>query len=191
MRDPEGLSAATQESAQATEVRGAVKWFNVVKGYGFITPDDGSADVFLHLSVLRQAGHDRLLPGATVVCEAIAGAKGLQAHRIVEVDESTAEPEDPYAGPGAGASEMRARAPRPMGDEPPAGSGDLMDATVKWFNPHRGYGFVCADENQADIFVHMVTLRRAGMQVLETGQTVSVRVVQGPKGLMATDIRIR
>ncbi len=187
MRDPEGLSGATQESAQTKEIRGAVKWFNVVKGYGFITPDDGTADVFLHLSVLRQAGHGRLLPGATVVCEAIAGAKGLQAHRIVEVDNSTAEPEARMPGPGPGPGhEPRAYMPRL-----PAGDGDLMDATVKWFNPHRGYGFVCADENQADIFVHMVTLRRAGMQLLETGQTVSVRVVQGPKGLMATDIRLR
>ena len=187
MREPEGLSGATQELPQTKEVRGAVKWFNVVKGYGFITPDDGSADVFLHLSVLRQAGHDRLLPGATVLCVAIAGAKGLQAHRIVDVDESTAEPEAHFldASPSFAGHEGRHQGPHA-----PAG-GDLMNATVKWFNPHRGYGFVCADENQADIFVHMVTLRRAGMQLLETGQTVSVRVVQGPKGLMATDIRIR
>ena len=170
----------SSESDNTKEVRGCVKWFNVVKGYGFVTPDDGTPDVFLHLSVLRQAGFDKLLPGATVVCEAIQGAKGLQAHRIINVDASTAEPESEDSMP------MRAPShePRQGGSR-----GEVLEATVKWFNPHRGYGFVCGDDG-ADIFVHMVTLRRAGIVVLETGQAVSVRVVQGPKGLMATEIHI-
>jgi len=68
MRELEGTPGAEPEFENTREVRGCVKWFNVVKGYGFVTPDDGSPDVFLHLSVLRQAGHDKLLPGATVVC---------------------------------------------------------------------------------------------------------------------------
>ena len=180
MRESERSSDFESEPANAIEVRGNVKWFNVVKGYGFVTPDDGSPDVFLHLSVLRQAGFDKLLPGATVVCEAVQGAKGLQAHRIVNVDSSTADPEAEEAPPARAAYEPR----------PAQARGDAMEATVKWFNPHRGYGFVCGDDG-ADIFVHMVTLRRAGVAVLETGQPVSVRVVQGPKGLMATEIRIR
>ena len=181
MRELEGTPGAEPEFENTREVRGCVKWFNVVKGYGFVTPDDGSPDVFLHLSVLRQAGHDKLLPGATVVCEAVEGAKGLQAHRIVNVDFSTADPEEvELASVRPAAQESRQVAVR----------GEVVEATVKWFNPHRGYGFVCGDDG-ADIFVHMVTLRRAGVVVLETGQTVSVRVVQGPKGLMATDIRVR
>ena len=40
-------------TVESVQIRGTVKWFNVVKGYGFLTPDDGSADVFLHLTVLR------------------------------------------------------------------------------------------------------------------------------------------
>ena len=38
-------------------MRGTVKWFNAVRGYGFVAPDDGSADVFLHMTVLRNAGY--------------------------------------------------------------------------------------------------------------------------------------
>ncbi len=60
--------SATDDSAEPFEVRGTVKWFNMVKGFGFITPADGKHDAFLHLSVLRDAGHEELQPGATVLC---------------------------------------------------------------------------------------------------------------------------
>ena len=62
-------------TVDSIEIRGSIKWFNSVKGYGFLTPDDGSPDVFLHLTVLRMAGYERLAPGSTVTCEAVKGVK--------------------------------------------------------------------------------------------------------------------
>lgn len=61
---------------------GTVKWFNESKGYGFIAPSDGSADVFVHFSAIVGSGFKALLEGQTVSFEVEMGAKGPQATRV-------------------------------------------------------------------------------------------------------------
>lgn len=58
---------------------GTVKWFNEAKGYGFITPNDGSADVFVHFSAIVGTGFKTLAEGQKVQFSVERGAKGLQA----------------------------------------------------------------------------------------------------------------
>jgi CspA family cold shock protein len=171
----------TRETVPTALARGVVKWFNAVKGYGFLTPNDSSGDIFVHMSVLRQAGHQTLLPGTTVVCDVVRGAKGMQVLRIIEVDTSTADISAETESFGVPVeSEFVELQP----------TGEFLGGIVKWFNPHKGYGFICPKGSDGDIFVHMVVLRRAGLPGLVTGQNVQVRVANGPKGLQATEIRL-
>ncbi len=61
---------------------GQVKWFNAVKGYGFITPDDGSTDVFVHHSAIEIKGYRTLAEGEKVEFESEKGPKGMAASRV-------------------------------------------------------------------------------------------------------------
>src|SRR5437879_12750974 len=72
------------------ELRGKVKWFNAVKGYGFLALDSDNNDAFLHVTTLRQSGHEDLKPGATVVCAGVRGPKGWQVMKVIDVDSATA-----------------------------------------------------------------------------------------------------
>jgi cold shock protein len=61
---------------------GTVKWFNDAKGYGFITPDHGGEDVFVHFSAIEGNGRRSLTDGARVEFEVARGPKGMQAQRV-------------------------------------------------------------------------------------------------------------
>jgi CspA family cold shock protein len=168
------LDALADESATVVEVSGVIKWFDVAKGYGFIVPDTGTSDVLLHVTCLRRDGYQTAYEGARVVCEALSRPKGMQAFRVLSMDESTA----------VHPAQLPTRTH--VSVTPTSG---LDRAVVKWFNRLRGFGFLTRGEGTPDIFVHMETLRRFGMTELRPGQTVLVRHGPGPKGLMAAEIR--
>jgi CspA family cold shock protein len=167
--------AGLGDGTNLVEISGAIKWFDASKGYGFIVPDNGAADVLLHVTVLRRDGYQTAYEGARIVCECVQRAKGYQAFRVVSMDESTAIHPAQMLPPRTHVSVT-----------PTSG---LERAQVKWFNRLRGFGFLTCGEGTPDIFVHMETLRRFGMTELRPGQYVLVRFGPGSKGMMAAEIQ--
>ena len=166
-------------------VTGTIKWFDPVKGYGFIVSKDVDGDVLLHKTVIDAFGCTAVLEGATVECDVIEKVKDLrtvfQARKLLRID---------AAGPGDGKSvcangkrEIRER--DILLEEP---KGPAFVAECKWFSRPKGFGFVMANTVQGDIFVHMDLLRRFNLRELKPGQKVLVRAGTGSKGLTATEI---
>ena len=164
----QGGQVADETAPHVVEISGVIKWFDVSKGFGFIVPDNGMPDVLLHVTCLRRDGFHTAYEGARVICEVLQRPKGLQAFRVLSMDESTAI--HPSQMPPARTH---------VSVTPTSG---LERAMVKWFNRLRGFGFLTCGEGTPDIFIHMETLRRYGIAELPPARPCWCAMAQAPKG---------
>jgi CspA family cold shock protein len=170
-----GVDFTSEAAAEIIEIRGRIKWFDMAKGFGFVVPDNGLADVLLHVTVLRRDGFQSAPEGALVVCQAQNRSRGLQVFRVLSMDESTAV--HPAQLPMA----------RTHAEVNSVGGYEIV--VVKWFNRIKGFGFLTRGDGTQDIFIHMETLRRYGIADIKPGDSLLARFGDGPKGLMATEVR--
>ncbi len=159
-------------------IKGRVKWFDTTKGYGFIVTDDEDGDVLLHANVLRNFGRSSIAEGAEIFVEVQGTDRGRQATTILEIE--MPENEEPDYDETDRPTDLL------TGQEPET---PLMPARVKWFDKSKGFGFVNIFGDMQDIFVHMEVLRLYGLADLQPGEAVGVRIVGGPRGQMAAEIR--
>lgn len=129
--------------------RGTVKFFDVGRGFGFVRPDDGGEDIFVHVSAVEAAGLSAIGEGDVLEFD-VENRNG----RFTATELDLIEP-------------ARLR---------PAGSdADLARGVVRWFNTAKGFGFIQPEAGGEDVFVHVSAVERAGLPPLTEGQPVVFR----------------
>lgn len=154
---------------------GTVKWFDPVKGFGFIASSDGGPDILLHENVLRNYGQSSVADGADIDVMMITTERGRQAGEVLRIGAD----ERPNKVALADFAEFD---PEELAAVP------IEPARVKWFDKIKGFGFANVFGSGTDVFVHIEVLRLAGLADLIPGEAIGLRTVEGKRGLMAAEV---
>ncbi|MEL6480217.1 MAG: cold shock domain-containing protein [Pseudomonadota bacterium] len=159
---------------------GTIKWYDPMKGFGFVTPDDGGPDILIRSSAVKALGRPTLPEGCRVTVLTEDGPQGRRALEILSLrEDGDAEAPPPPRETTEGPREFEATLSSHL----------LLPARVKWFDRVKGYGFLNVFGVAEDVFVHMEVVRQWGIQTLMDGEAVACRIQQGERGLTAREIR--
>ena len=165
------LGASAGQASPDDGADGTVSWYDEGKGFGFVTPDSGGEDVFVHVRALAE-GLTWLTEGDRVSYEVVHGGKGPQArdlHLVVSAaDQDAPTPSAPARSAHRTTGDVAAR----------AGEG-----VVARYDAERGFGFITPDAGGADLFVHLSVL--GGAEPLQKGERVRYKVRQSDRGPQA------
>lgn len=166
---------AMTEEGSLRLVTGLVKWFDPSKGYGFVLDDEGGTDILLHANVLRNFGRSSVADQSRVRVMVQDTKRGVQAAEVISIDPPPTDGQPPIADLDVEVIEHLDSLP-------------LRPARVKWFDKSKGFGFANIFGHADDVFIHIEVLRHSGFADLAIGEAICLRVVEGPRGLMAAQI---
>jgi len=165
----------TKYAENKRRIRGRVKWFDPGKGFGFVIADEGGPNILLHANVLRNFGQSSVADRAGVEIDVQNTDRGLQAVEVHAI-----EPPDDLET--SGLSDLNELSLEEIRGAP------LEPARVKWFDKGKGFGFANTFGRDEDVFVHIEILRRSGLADLQPGEALAIRVIDGKRGRMATEV---
>lgn len=154
-------------------LQGTCKWFNSVKGYGFITPDNGGADVFVHQSAIQGEGFHALADGEKVAFDIVDENGKAKAANVT----------NPDGGPVKGGRAQPRKWPENV-----APSEGKQIGSVKWFNSSKGFGFIAPNSGGEDLFVHQSAIHSPGFRSLMQAEEVEFKVVEDQGKMKAIDV---
>ncbi len=168
-------SFLTEGKEETQRIYGRFKWFDPVKGFGFVVAEEGGPDILLHANVLRNFGQSSVADRAGIDLEVQRTQRGIQATEVYAID-------PPEGDAIAELADIDSVDFETLRDTP------LEPARVKWFDKGKGFGFANTFGRDEDVFIHVEVLRRSGMADLQSGEALAIRVIDGKRGRMATEV---
>lgn len=165
----------SEHSTDTDLVTGTVKWFDPVKGFGFVVADTGGPDILLHVNVLRNFGQSSIADGAALEIRIQKTDRGVQAVEVMHV----VPPVQDAPHSLTDIAEL---------DDADVAQAPLQPGRVKWFDKGKGFGFANVFGHAADVFLHVEVLRRSGLSDLQPGEALAMRVIDGKRGQMAAEV---
>ncbi len=144
--------------------QGRVKWFSQSRGYGFLQAVGMDDDILLHQYVLQKYGLSSVAADTEVEAFVRQTPQGLQVAEIIDIR----IPDQQHSHDAKNSVTFRAS--------------EFVPARVKWYDEHKGFGFVNQFGDSIDCFIHGRQLNEAGLGSLMSGEALAVVVSEGPNG---------